>query len=75
MVGFFGANYFDQSKVVWFMLLAMIMAVTSPILAGKLPNAAVPAAGRFRVPHLAYSAPAGIGQSGRRLPRVLMKKE
>jgi len=75
MVGFFGANYFDQSKVVWFMLLAMIMAVTSPILAGKLPNAAASAAGRFRVPHLAYSAPAGIGQSGRRLPHMRMKKE
>lgn len=34
VVGFFGVNYFDQSKMGWFLLLALISAVTSPILAG-----------------------------------------
>jgi hypothetical protein len=34
-VGFFGVNYFDQSRIGWFLLLAMISAVTSPILATK----------------------------------------
>jgi hypothetical protein len=32
VVGFFGVNYFDQSRVWWFILLAMIVAVTAPIL-------------------------------------------
>jgi hypothetical protein len=29
LVGFFGVNYFDQSKVSWFILLAMISAATT----------------------------------------------
>jgi hypothetical protein len=33
LVGFFGVNYFDQSKIGWFVLLAMISAVTVPLLA------------------------------------------
>jgi hypothetical protein len=37
VVGFLGVNYFDQSKMGWFLLLAMISAVTSPILAGTNP--------------------------------------
>jgi hypothetical protein len=32
LVGFFGVNYFDQSKLGWYVLLAMISAVTAPIL-------------------------------------------
>lgn len=35
LVAFFGVNYFDQSKVSWFLLLAMISAATAPILAKK----------------------------------------
>jgi hypothetical protein len=35
LVSFFGANYYDQSKVTWFILLAMIIAATSAI--GKSP--------------------------------------
>jgi len=31
-VGFFGVNYFDQTRVSWLALLAMISAVTAPIL-------------------------------------------
>jgi len=37
-VGFLGVNYFDQSRIGWFLLLAMIAAVTSPILAKSLPD-------------------------------------
>jgi hypothetical protein len=37
LVAFFGVNYFDQSKVGWFLLLAMISAATGPILANKRP--------------------------------------
>lgn len=35
LVAFFGVNYFDQSRVSWFLLLAMISAVTAPIPAKK----------------------------------------
>jgi hypothetical protein len=40
VVGFFGVNYFDQSRVWWFILLAMISAIASPILLNS-PAAAV----------------------------------
>jgi hypothetical protein len=33
VTAFFGVNYFDQSRVSWIMLLAMISTVTAPILA------------------------------------------
>jgi len=33
VAAFFGVNYFDQSKISWMMLLAMISALTVPILA------------------------------------------
>ena len=32
LVAFFGVNYFDQSKVSWLLLIAMISAATAPIL-------------------------------------------
>src|SRR5260370_26043182 len=32
LVSFFGVNYFDQSKVNWFLLLAMISVATAPIV-------------------------------------------
>lgn len=32
LVGFFGVNYFDQSRLGWFMLLAIASAATAPIL-------------------------------------------
>ncbi len=32
IVGFFGVNYFDQTKFAWFALLAMISAATAPVL-------------------------------------------
>ncbi|MHB8652844.1 MAG: hypothetical protein ACYDA9_03095 [Terriglobia bacterium] len=33
ITAFFGVNYFDQSRVNWFVLLAMISTITAPILA------------------------------------------
>lgn len=39
VVGFFGVNYFDQSRNLWFLLLATISAVTSQILANKSATA------------------------------------
>jgi hypothetical protein len=36
LVAFFGVNYFDQSVVSWFLLLAIISAVTVPTMAKKL---------------------------------------
>jgi hypothetical protein len=32
VVAFFGVNYFDQSRMAWFALIAMICACTTPIL-------------------------------------------
>jgi hypothetical protein len=37
LVSFFGVNYFDQSKVNWFLLLAMISVATAPSLVRKAP--------------------------------------
>jgi hypothetical protein len=35
MVGYFGISYFDQTRFAWFLLLAMITAATTPILASQ----------------------------------------
>lgn len=42
VVAFFGVNYFDQSRVLWFLLLAMISAVTVSVSA-KPPESHDPA--------------------------------
>lgn len=42
VVAFFGVDYFDQSKVAWFMLLAIISAVTAPILQARAGAVAEP---------------------------------
>jgi hypothetical protein len=36
VVAFFGVNYFDQSRMAWFALIAMICACTTPILNPQL---------------------------------------
>lgn len=41
VVGFFGVNYFDQSRMWWFMLLAMISATAVPMLRGNAPAVVV----------------------------------
>src|SRR6185503_20406054 len=57
VVAFFGVNYFDQSKVSWFLLLAMISAVTAPILGEQVAAAST-------VSH------ASTGQPGASMPRA-----
>jgi len=37
-VAFFGVDYFDQSRVAWYAMLAMITAVTTSILSAKVPS-------------------------------------
>ncbi len=36
-VGFFGVNYFDQSRFSWCLLIAILSAATTPLLAKPLP--------------------------------------
>jgi hypothetical protein len=38
VVGFFGVNYFDQSRVVWLSTLAIVIAATNPILSALTVN-------------------------------------
>jgi hypothetical protein len=42
IVGFFGVNYFDQTKFGWFLLLVMISTVTAPILQGSTAPVTAP---------------------------------
>jgi hypothetical protein len=44
-VAFIGVNYFDQSKVGWFLLIAMVSAATAPFLVKKKAPVDVPAEG------------------------------
>jgi hypothetical protein len=61
IVGFFGVNYFDQSKVAWFALLAMIAAGTAPLLQ-KTTKPETQLVSRFAKIKLAPSA-AGAGNT------------
>jgi hypothetical protein len=38
LVAFFGVNYFDQVKMIWFVLLAMISAITASITKARKLN-------------------------------------
>jgi hypothetical protein len=40
LVAFFGVNYYDQVKLSWFALLAMISAATAPVLSVRRPREA-----------------------------------
>ncbi|HVB56387.1 MAG TPA: hypothetical protein VNE63_08160 [Candidatus Acidoferrales bacterium] len=42
LVGFFGIDYFDQTKFVWYALLAMIVAATAPVLAAQTAHVPEP---------------------------------
>jgi hypothetical protein len=54
IVAFFGISYFDQTRVAWFALLAMIQVATAPhVLAKK--TAPQPARPGFRRPLPAYA--------------------
>jgi hypothetical protein len=77
VVGFFGVNYFDQSRVSWFILLAMISAITAPILANRpMPVVAKDAEEKtLRRARLKPSRPEGgaeeaAGRPGKLVPRL-----
>jgi hypothetical protein len=77
VVGFFGVNYFDQTKFAWFALLAIISAATAPVLlASRAP--AVEANLAFSKPRLAYSPASPMGLmasgSGRKAPAQLKSR-
>jgi hypothetical protein len=65
VVGYFGISYFDQTRVAWFALLAMISAATAPMLATQAAKETAPAAGLFasrfaKRPALAHPAAGGV---------------
>jgi hypothetical protein len=69
IVGFFGVSYFDQTRMAWFALLAMIIAATAPVLATnektQLQPADTPPAAPQAIPsHPWLPAPAGKGLLG-----------
>ncbi len=72
VVGFFGVNYFDQSKVGWFLLLSIISVIAIPILsrnsATKFDKSLEGAASGL------ISAPIGIAQPVNRFPRFSVKQ-
>src|ERR1700730_1474509 len=55
-VAFFGISYFDQTRVSWFILLAMILTAAAPYLAVKKVSERAPRFG-FRSVKPAYLAP------------------
>jgi hypothetical protein len=58
LVGFFGVNYFDQAKLGWYMLLAMISAATAPILQADASKI-LPSRSSQTTPFLPVSSPYG----------------
>jgi hypothetical protein len=71
-VGFFGVNYFDQSKVGWFLLLSIIPAITMPIL---LRKTATTVEKSFEQPTAGLlSAPIGIVRLSNRFSRFSGKQ-
>ncbi len=65
IVAFFGVNYFDQSRMAWFALLAIISAATAPVLQkASVPEHELQPA--FRRSRLAYAPPSPSGSAARR---------
>jgi hypothetical protein len=66
VVGYFGISYFDQTRLAWFALLAMISAASAPILASEQVKESVPyvpgLGSRFakHSPSLPYPAPGRV---------------
>jgi len=59
-VAYFGISYFDQTRISWLALLAMISAITAPILATKIVESEAPLPLRLPVkPKLALPIPVG----------------
>jgi len=61
VVGFFGVNEFDQAKVSWMMLIAMIIAITTPILQKETAKQLRPTT---ELPERDEVAVAGTGNGG-----------
>lgn len=74
VVAFFGVNYFDQTRVAWFILLAIISAATAPILQ-KAAAPELQAQPAFDDSRLRYgpslpSSPVASGLSARRTKQL-----
>lgn len=71
VVAFFGVNYFDQTKYVWFLLLAMISAATAPLLQPSIAPEAQAEMVRGKIP-LGYLSPSpgGVLTKGNRTTTV-----
>jgi hypothetical protein len=64
MVAFFGISYFDQTRIAWFVLLAMISAATISIRHPKLAQPALAEAAARSIPTEAATWASTAGQSG-----------
>jgi hypothetical protein len=64
VVAFFGISYFDQTRIAWFVLLAMISAATIPIRHPKLAQPAVAEDAPCSIPAEAATWASTAGQSG-----------
>lgn len=63
IVGFLGISYFDQTRISWFALLAMISAATAPVLAKvaarQQPESSL-TGGKLLLPHFSKSTKKGL---------------
>ena len=75
-VAYFGISYFDQTKISWFTLLAIISAITAPILATKVVETEAPLPLRLPAnPKLAFPVPiANNPTRARKSERTLSSK-
>jgi hypothetical protein len=67
VVGYFGISYFDQTRVAWFALLAMISAAAYPMLAPQKVEEIAPGALRLD-PHFAKRSPSIPYPAAGRIP-------
>lgn len=62
VVAFFGVNYFDQSRVAWFLLISMICACTAPLLERNSIANATELTVRAQLPELPAPAEQVLGK-------------
>jgi len=82
VVGFFGVNYFDQSRMWWFILLAMISAIAAPSLKGGVARTVEDGAEAMKVRRLwnksqevaAEPEEAGAGRGRKLVPRLRQRR-
>jgi hypothetical protein len=75
-VAYFGISYFDQTRISWLALLAIISAITAPILATKVVESETPLPLRLPVkPKLTLPVPVANSSTGaRKSERTLSRK-